>query len=447
MGSEWVTVSIDDIKAKTDGAIAIGPFGSRMKSDSYVESGIPVIRGTNITGGPTFEGEFVYITPKKANTLGSSNVYKDDLVFPHRGSIGEVGIVLDSTRYVISSSLMKLTCDTAKVYPKFIYYFFKSSIGKHELLKNSSQVGTPGIGQPLTSLKAITLKLPPLSEQKAIAHILGSLDDKIELNRQMNATLEAMAQALFKSWFVDFDPVIDNALAAGNPIPDELQSKAAARLALGDARKSLPIEIQALFPSSFVLTEEMGWIPEGWEVGTLENHCEIIMGQSPKGETYNTEKVGTPLVNGPVEFGDYFTEEIKWTTEPTKLSKTNDLIICVRGSTTGRFVKSNGIYCLGRGVSALRGKESQIFIEQLYKNSLVDFLRYTTGSTFPSWNAPMLKSFRVIAPPINTIKKFDSILSAASETQNRLHYENNTLSELRDTLLPKLLSGELRIPE
>ena len=103
-------------------------------------------------------------------------------------------------------------------------------------------------------------------EQKAIAHILGTLDDKIELNRQMNATLEAMAQALFKSWFVDFDPVIDNALAAGNSIPEPLQAKAEVRAALGDQRKPLPEAIQKQFPSRFVFSEEMGWIPEGWEV-------------------------------------------------------------------------------------------------------------------------------------------------------------------------------------
>ena len=282
MVSDWSLITIDSLKADNHGAIAIGPFGSRMKSDCYVEKGIPVIRGTNITGSNTFDGDFVYITKEKADTLGSSNVYLHDLVFPHRGSIGEVGIVQDNKRYVLSSSLMKLTCNKEIVNPKFLYYFFKSDQGKHELLKNASQVGTPGIGQPLTSLKSIELKLPPLKTQKQIADILTSLDDKIELNRQMNATLEAMAQALFKSWFVDFDPVMDNALAAGNPIPDELEAKAAARQALGDARKPLPEDIRSLFPNAFVFTEEMGWIPEGWEVVKLQELLDIKYGKDHK---------------------------------------------------------------------------------------------------------------------------------------------------------------------
>src|SRR5699024_3476414 len=91
--------------------------------------------------------------------------------------------------------------------PRFLYYFFKSRLGKHELLKNASQVGTPGIGQPLTSLKSIELRLPPLKTQKSIAKTLSCLDDKVQLNQQINQTLEQMAQAIFKSWFVDFEPV------------------------------------------------------------------------------------------------------------------------------------------------------------------------------------------------------------------------------------------------
>ena len=124
--------------------------------------------------------------------------------------------------------------------------------------------------------------LPPLETQKAIAHILGSLDDKIELNRQMNATLEAIAQALFKSWFVDFDPVIDNALAAGNPIPEPLQARAEARKALGDKRKPLPEAIQQQFPSAFEYSDELGWIPEGWRVNKLNSLLDIRYGKDHK---------------------------------------------------------------------------------------------------------------------------------------------------------------------
>ena len=272
---------------------------------------------------------------------------------------------------------------------------------------------------------------------------MGTLDDKIELNRRMNATLEGMAQALFKSWFVDFDPVIDNALAAGNPIPDELAPRAEVRrqaLANGTANR----EAAKPFPAAFQETESMGWIPEGWEVGQMSDHALIEMGQSPKGDTYNAIGEGMPLVNGPVEFGPYFTNKSKWTTSPTKRSAKGDLIVCVRGSTTGRFVKSDGQYCLGRGVCSVRGKRSQCFVDQIFKSSIATMLGLTTGSTFPNWSRQTLSRFETVIPPVSAIDQFEELISPKIERIESGVLESQTLTKVRDTLLPKLLSGELQ---
>ena len=129
MGDQRLVVAIDDLKAPAKGAIAIGPFGSRMKSDCYVHSGVPVIRGNNIGDTRELVGEMVYVAPEFADTLGNAIVHADDLVFPHRGAIGQVGIVPRDNigRYALSSSLMKLTCDRAKVDPFFLFYFFRSA--------------------------------------------------------------------------------------------------------------------------------------------------------------------------------------------------------------------------------------------------------------------------------------------------------------------------------
>src|SRR2546426_5246624 len=206
---DWRYLSVEQIKSETESAIAIGPFGSRMKSDCYVSQGVPVIRGNNISDTRALVGDFVYVSDQTAAEVRSSNLFPNDLFFPHRGAIGQVGIVPPdaANRYVMSTSLMKLTCNTDLVDPLFVFYFFRSPIGKYELLKHASTVGTPGIGQPLASLRSITVPVPHLDEQRAIANILGTLDDKIELNRRMNETLEPMARAIFRSWFVDFDPV------------------------------------------------------------------------------------------------------------------------------------------------------------------------------------------------------------------------------------------------
>src|SRR6267142_6519370 len=192
MAGEWQTLVVDEIKAPDDRAIAIGPFGSRMKADAYVEDGIPVIRGNNISDTRALVGDFVFVAEETAEELQSCNVFAGDLVFPHRGAIGQVGIVHSDGvgRYMLSTSLMKLTCNRNLVDPLFVFYFFRSRLGRHALLQHASTVGTPGIGQPLTSLRSIRVPVPPLPEQHAIVHILGTLDDKIELNRRMNETLE-----------------------------------------------------------------------------------------------------------------------------------------------------------------------------------------------------------------------------------------------------------------
>lgn len=468
MGSDWPSVRIEEIQSGEKGAIAIGPFGSRMKSDCYVDKGVPVIRGTNITGGPSFDGGFVYITEEKASSLGSSNVFKGDLVFPHRGSIGEVGLIRDDNRYVISSSLMKLTCDKNKVLPLYLYYFFKSNEGKYQLLKNASQVGTPGIGQPLSSLKSIEFKCPPLPEQKRISHILGSLDDKIELNRQMNQTLEAMAQALFKSWFVDFDPVIDNALAIGNPIPEPLQQRAELRQELHNSgqAKSLPEYIQKLFPNSFTLTDEMGWVPEGWGVGTMSEIAEKI-GMGPFGSRITRDNFtdsGVPVIRGNNLTSGFVDENFVFLTEDkaTELSSSNayqgDIIFTHRGTIGQIGIIPNDCdyprYVVSQSQMFLRVNRKilspdYVYMYFLYGSGMDQLLAHTSQVGVPAIARPTsnLKTLSILKPSINIIKEHGQFHNSFSRkiAKNKQHMKE--LSKLRDTLLPTLISGELRIPE
>lgn len=486
MRTEWPLVTIDDIKAPESGSIAIGPFGSRMKSDCYVEEGIPVIRGTNITGGPTFEGDFVYITEEKADTLGSSNVYQYDLVFPHRGAIGEVGIILEKKRYILSSSLMKLTCDTKKANPKFLYYFFKSHIGRHELLKNASQVGTPGIGQPLTSLKGIELRLPPLKIQGFIEKTLSSLDNKIKLNRQTNQTLEQIAQAIFKSWFVDFDPVrakiaAREAFIQQHPEVTEAAIRAAAgtegdtlahvgakacELAAmcaisGKTEKQLSElgadtlqqlnSTAALFPNDLTDTEQ-GEIPEGWDISTLgkliefnprrilkkgiiapyldmknipeTGHLarEVInrkMGSGTKfinGDTL-LARITPCLENGKTAYVDFLNEgQVGW------------------GSTEYIVMRPKGERPLSLGYTIARMDD--------FRNKAIQMMTGTSGRQRA--NAKALADLPWINYPIELLKEFDKVAGAYLRRAKCNGEENNSLSSLRDSLLPKLLSGELQ---
>ena len=267
---------------------AIGPFGSRMKSDAYTESGVPVIRGTNLTGGKVLSGDWVYVSEKTADDLANCCVFPGDLVFPHRGAIGEVGLVPDQCpRYVMSSSLMTLSCDRAQADSDYVYYFFKSAVGRHELLKNSSQVGTPGIGQPLSTLRAIEVPLPAPDVQSAIAKVLGDLDAKIDLNRRINKTLEAMAQAIFQSWFVDFDPIKAKIAAKAEGL-DPLRAAMSAISGKTDAELDAlqPEQYEQLAATAALFPDEMqesewGRIPKGWRFQSAETLAEVGIGKTP----------------------------------------------------------------------------------------------------------------------------------------------------------------------
>lgn len=183
---EWQLLTVDDIKAPVSGAIAIGPFGSRMKSDNYTPSGVRVIRGLNLTRGRQLSGSFVFVSEDFAAGLGHAVVAPGDIVLPHRGAIGAVGIVPAGPSHVISSSLMKFTVDTRIASPEFLYYYFRSRVGRQEILRFGSTVGTPGIGQPLASLRTMRVVLPPLDEQMRVVEVLGVLEDKLDVNRALH---------------------------------------------------------------------------------------------------------------------------------------------------------------------------------------------------------------------------------------------------------------------
>lgn len=465
MSSNWPIVRIDDIKADRKNAITIGPFGSRMKSECYTESGIAVIRGTNL--GPTshFINDFVYITEEKADELASCNVYKNDLVFPHRGSIGEVGIVEHEQRYVLSSSLMKLTCATDKACPKFVYYFFKSSTGRHELLKNASQVGTPGIGQPLSSLKSIELSLPPLRTQENIAKILSSLDEKIHINQKINQTLEQMAQALFKSWFVDFEPVkakiavleaggsqVDATLAAMSSI----SGKDVASLAVFECEQPEKYaELRAtaeLFP--FAMREsKLGHIPDGWEMTTLAEKIKIIGGGTPKrseSDYWGGDICWYSVKDAPRDGDVFVIDTVEKITakglnnSSTKLLPVGTTIISARG-TVGKLALVAVEMAMNQSCYGISGQDfSGPFLTYLRVKKCIDVLkRNTHGAVFDTITTNTFETVDILTAHKKINDKFEEIITPLFNTIKNNLVSNAYLSQLRDMLLPKLISGEI----
>lgn len=424
----WKIVRIDDLKAKEQGSIAIGPFGSRMKSEVYTQSGVPIIRGNNLGKGKHPSGDFVFVPEDFAKQLGNANVYEGDLVFPHRGNIGEVGVVANG-HFVLSTSLMKLSVDRTLVNPFYLYYFFRSNLGRYELLKNSSTVGTPGIATPLTSLRGIEVPLPSLPVQDSIANILGTLDDKIALNQRRCETLEAMVQGLFKSWFLDFEPV---------------RAKAEGR------NPGLPKHIFALFPSAFQ-GSDLGPIPEGWKHFRLPEILDInptrflrkgdaapyldmanmpIDGHSPSDVTKRPFGSGTRfmngdtlmaritpcLENGKTAFVDFLEkDEVGW-------GSTEYIVLRPKPPMPPEFA-----YCLAR---------SQVFREFAIKSM--------TGSSGRQRVATeLLNHYAIVTPPPEVFQTFGMLIKPLFERARVLSDEAVVLAKKRDLLLPELLNGNL----
>jgi type I restriction enzyme S subunit len=187
MREKWETYKLGEICDD----VAMGPFGSNLKVDNFIDKGVPVIRGMNLNDGGFTNNSFAFVSEEKANSLKRCLAYPDDLVFTHRGTLGQVAIIPKDgyEKYLVSQSQMRLTVNKRYLSPKYLYYFFKSPLGQKELLKNSSQVGVPAIANPTKSLKEVEIAIPDLKTQDEITSIFTSLDAKIELNLQMNQTL------------------------------------------------------------------------------------------------------------------------------------------------------------------------------------------------------------------------------------------------------------------
>lgn len=328
-----------------------------------------------------------------------------DIVFTYEATLNRYAIIPEGFRGCLGRRLALIRPNPAVVNTRWLHHYFFGQDWRATISANTL-AGATVERVPLTKFPDFPIQLPPLAEQNRIASILSAYDDLIENNTRRIAILEEMARRIYEEWFVRFR------------FPGHEKVR--------------------------MVESELGLMPEGWEVRPLGQLAEITMGLSPKGDTYNEQGDGIPLVNGPVEFGERFTKKIKWTTSVTKLCKADDLIVCVRGSTTGKYVKSDGAYCLGRGVCSISSKY-QSFIDQLFHDQLPILLGQTSGSTFPSWTGPQLKSHPVLNPPEALISLFDSHVAPMKSAVFSFSRKNRNLRTTRDLLLPKLISGELDV--
>jgi len=453
MANDWIEVTVEDIKGDTPNSLATGPFGSAISSRYFVDAGVPVLRGSNLSqdvGTRLIETGLAYVSLEKGKEFSRSIAKKGDLVFTCWGTIDQVGLIDDRCQfpeYVVSNKQMKFTPAPSRADSLFLYYLFSSPQSRGQILSHGIGSSVPGFN--LGQLRSMKLKLPPIEEQHAIARVLGSLDDKIELNRKMNETLEAMARALFKSWFVDFDPV---------------RAKAEGR------DTGLPAHIAALFPDSFE-DSELGEIPTGWSVAVLDQFVEHVLGGDWGGDELTAGKpVRVRCIRGADipdlqrgGVGKMPSRYIKQSSASKRTLNDGDLVIEISGGSptqsTGRpvlissqllgrldapLVCSN--FCrMIRLKSQLTSEFIYLWLLTLYAND--EFLKFENGTTgIKNFAFTLFSStYGLVVPPPAAISIF---AAQAKPLFLKLHAnaaEIETLSRLRDTLLPRLISGEIRL--
>ena len=432
MSSEWHEVSLESIKADKKNAFSMGPFGSKIKADNFVSSGVPVIKGGNLGGTYLNESEFDFLTDAKANELASSKAYREDIVITHRGTLGQVGLIPESSKYdeyVVSQSQLKMSFDKDKVDPYFVYYFLRSPIGQSRLLANTSQVGVPAIAQALTTLRKLEIPLPPKNTQSQITGILRNLDDRITLLRASNTTLEAIAQALFKSWFVDFDPV---------------HAKQQGR-----APEGMDAQTAALFPDSFE-ESELGMVPKGWEVKALDQIADYLNGLAlqkfpPTGvDDLPVIKIAQ-LRKGDSVGADKASRAIK----PEYIIKDGDVLFSWSGSLEVE-VWCGGEGALNQHLFKVTSKDYPKWLYLLATKFFLNEFRQIAASkatTMGHIQRKHLSDAKLAIPKKDLLEKASSVFEPILERYIANSLQAKDLAELRDTLLPRLISGQLRLPE
>lgn len=393
---EWDLKKVADIKSEDKHAIAMGPFGSNIKSENFVEYGVPVIRGTNFNYAKYVNGYFVYLTEEKADDLLGSNCKAGDLVFTHRGTIGQVGLISSGKfpRYVISQSGMKLTVNTDLMSSDFLFYFFKSDFGQYQILKYESQVGVPSISNPLTSLKEMEVPAPLLQEQKDIAAVLSSLDEKIDLLNRQNKTLEAMAETLFRQWFME------------------------------EAR-------------------------EDWDEKPLSSIATFLNGLacqkfSPKNDLEKLPVLKIKeLSSGISESSDWATSEVK----PEYIIENSDVIFAWSASLMVKVWDGERCILNQHLFKVTSADYPKWFYLMWCKYHLAEFISISSShaTTMGHIKRSDLDATMVSIPSPKELSAMSEEMTPLLNKQIAIAKQRKTLEKLRDTLLPKLMSGEIRV--
>lgn len=368
--------------------------GFAFKSEDYLDEGIRLVRIGNLNGRRLeFGNETVFVDKKFLSICNDFSLKEGDVLIAMSGAtIGKLAFVKKEDLPCLLNQRVGLVSISylQKLNPKYLFYYLAKGNLKRSVLRIAGGSAQPNISP--SKIMSFKIPLPPLPIQKQIAKILEKADTAKQKRKEANQLTDEFLQSVFIEMF-------------GDPVKN----------------------------------------PKGWKVKKFFEIAEIIMGQSPDGNSYNVLREGIPLLNGPAEFGENFPTEVQWTTQPTKFSKKGDLLFCVRGATAGRMNWSDKEYCIGRGLAAIRSNDkSKIeFIFHFLKLKYSQFQKLGQGSTFINLSKDLLSMMKIPFPPLSLQQQFAEIVNKTKALKEKQKQSEQELENLFQSLMQRAFKGEL----
>ena len=401
--------------------IAAGPFGSNLKVSCFVSTGFPIIDGANLKGFKVTDNITKFVTEEKARSLSRSIAKRNDVVVTISGTLGQIAYIPPNSyyqEYLCSQRQFRVTFNPQKVYVPYIVYYFHTFEGQNKILSFANQTGVPALSQPLKNFKKIKIHLPCIETQKIIASIVERLDDKIELNNKINENLERQAQAIFKAWFIDnsnvaawrsgtFSELIERTISGdwGKESPSGNNTEMVYCIRGAD----IP-EVRAgnkgKMPTRYIL-------PKNYAAKQLVDGDIVveISGGSPTQSTGRAAAISTALLN-----------------------RYNKGMVCTN-------------FC--KALKPIAGYSMYVYHYWQYLYDLGVFFSYENGTTGIK-NLDIngfIETEPIHIAPIELVEKFDIFCQSVFSKVYANGLENERLAKLRDTLLPKLMSGEIDVSD
>lgn len=421
----------------TDGRAELqtGPFGTQLHASAYVENGVPVVAVKNIGDNKIIANGIPQVSTEDADRLRRYKLLPGDLLFSRKGAVERRAMVgSDERGWLQGSDCIRLRVDDS-IDARYVSFVLGSAESRQWLVQHAHGATMPSLNQQILGL--FPLPLPDRKVQKSIAHILGTLDDKIELNRQMNGTLDEIARTLFRSWFVTFDPV---------------RAKAEGRQPEG-----MDAETADLFPDRLV-DSELGPIPDGWEVSAIGDTVRVVGGSTPSTKNslfwdggthlWVTPKdlscmVSPILIDASRRITDAGVNQIS-----SRLLPVGTVLLSSRAP-VGYLAITTEPTAINQGFIAMicDGIVPNYYILNWARENMETIKGNAGGTTFAEISKTAFRPIKVIVPSSAVLSSFKAIVGPLYELMEKNLRESRTLADLRDTLLPELISGRMPIAE